>query len=311
MFENGIMQWWLDNIKVRSEIESDVSLFNLMTFYYDLYLTRFKYKNIPESIKKTMYDLSNMDRWLWYSPAVCFFKDNVNGLQVLPVVNDANFNKVFFPTSWTVYGANGYRQDGLNETNSVLVFNDATRVSPLLYIIKYAQKILKLENISDVNIDDQKNPYLIEIDEEEKKSAEKLFEQVDAGNHRIYTRKKGPKGSISDGIKINQLKVDFSVASYLSAIDKYENKILTYLGYNSVQIEKAERLITSEADSNNEKTRAQFTSAFEARKTAFERVNEMFGEKIEIVPNSLTSLKDGQADENKNKGVENNDTTTI
>lgn len=304
---NNIGEFWIENCLLRETVgyTGDLTLFNLLNFYYDLYLTRFKYKNVPDSIKKSMYDLSNMDRWLWYKPAVCFFKDKVLGLQVLPVVAEANFNKVFFPKEWSVYGANGYRQDGLNADNSVLVFNDKTRIMPLLYILKYARKILKLEEIANVNIDDQKNPYIVELGEEEKKTYKKFFEEVDAGQHRIFTRKK-QKGALADGIKVNQLKVDFLVDKYLAAVDKYENKILTFLGYNSVQIEKAERLITSEADSNNEKTRAQFTSAYEARKTAFERVNEMFNVNLSIEPNSLESLLNVNNDINKIKGDEQN-----
>lgn len=308
--ENGLIKFWIDNCLAR-ELDgngNDVTLFNLLTFYYDLYLARFKYNGVPDSIKKSMYDLSNLDRWLWYHPAVCFFKDPALGLQVLPVTADANFNKVFFPTSWSVYGANGYRVDGLTNDNSVLVFNDKTRLMPLLYVIKYARKILKLEAVANVNIDDQKNPYIIEIDEEEKKSAEKFFGEVDSGAHRIFTRKKG-RGSIAEKINVNQLKVEFMVDRYLSAADKYENKILTFLGYNTVQIEKAERLITSEADSNNEKTRAQFTSAFETRQTAFERVNKMFGVNLTVKPNRLTSLKnvDNDTHEQQEKGEEDND----
>lgn len=313
-FNNNIINFWTESCLQKEAIgaSDDVTLFNLLNFYYDLYLTRFKYGGIPDSVKKSMYDLSNLDRWLWYSPAVCFFKDKTLGLQVLPVVAEANFNKVFFPTSWSVYGANGYRQDGLNNENSVLVFNDKTRIMPLLYVLKYARKILKLEEIADVNIDDQKNPYIVEIDEDELKSTKKFFGEVDAGAHRIFTRKK-QKGSITEEIKVNQLKVDFMVERYLAAAEKYENKILTFLGYNTVQIEKAERLITSEADSNNEKTRAQFTSAYEARKTAFDRVNEMFGTSLTIEPNSLTSLKNVENDthEKNEKGVENNGTTII
>lgn len=308
----SIANFWTENC-LQKEIkgyDDDLTLFNLLNFYYDLYLTRFKYSGIPDSIKKSMYDLSNMDRWLWYSPAVCFYKDKTLGLQCLPVVAEANFNKVFFPETWSVYGANGYRESGLNNENSVLVFNDKTRIMPLLYILKYARKILKLEAIANVNIDDQKNPYIIEIDEEEKKTFKKFFEEVDAGEHRIFTRKKA-KGSVADGVKVNQLKVDFMVDKYLSAAEKYENKILTFLGYNTVQIEKAERLITSEADSNNEKTRAQFTSAYEARQTAFERVNQMFGTSLTIEPNSLTSLKNVENDIHEKQEKEQNDNDTI
>lgn len=315
-FINNITEFWLDNCLLKETIggTEDVTLFNLLNFYYDLYLTRFKYDGIPDSIKKSMYDLSNMDRWLWYTPAVCFFKDEVLGVQCLPVVAEANFNKVFFPTSWSVYGANGYRKDGLTFDNSVLVFNDKTRIMPILYVLKYVKKILKLEEIANVNIDDQKNPYIIECEEEEKKTLKKFFGEVDAGEHRIYTRKK-QKGSITEGINVNQLKVEFMVDRYLAAAEKYENKILTFLGYNTVQIEKAERLITQEADSNNEKTRAQFTSAYESRKTAFDRVNELFGTNLKIEPNSLTSLKNVENDthenENKIEGENKNDTITF
>lgn len=310
---NNIGEFWVENclLKETQGFTTDLTLFNLLNYYYNLYLTRFKYDGIPDSIKKSMYNLSNMDRWLWYKPAVCFFKDKILGLQVLPVVAEANFNKVFFPKEWSVYGAQGYVQRGLNASNSVLVFNDNTRIMPLLYILKYARKILKLEAIADVNIDDQKNPYIIEMDEDEKKTFEKFFEEVDAGKHRILTRKK-TKGGLTENINVNQLKVEFVVDKLLAAADKYENKILTFLGYNNVQIEKAERLITSEADSNNEKTRAQYTSAFEARKTAFERVNAMFGTSLTIEPNTLTSLKNVANDvENKNKEQNENDTTII
>lgn len=308
MFNNSLWQLWADREIIKSELGKvdNISAFNLLTFYYNLYLTRFKYKGIPDSIKKSMYDLSNLDRWLWYMPAVCFFKDPTLGLQVLPVTADADFNKTFFPESWTVTGANGYKMSGLTWDNSVLVFNDKTRIMPLLYIIKYIYKILKLENISDVNIDDQKNPYIVEIDEEEKKTINKFFADVDAGDHRIITRRR-QKGGIINDIKVNSLIVDFKVDKYLAAAQQYENKILTFLGYNTVQIEKAERLITDEAQSNNERTRAQFTSAFDARKSALERVNELFGVNIEIEPNSLTSLIDASENSNINDTVEKTD----
>lgn len=286
-----------------SECSGYVDEFNLLTYYYDLYLTRFKYNNVPESIKRVMLDLSNIDRWLWYAPAVCFFKDDVLGLQVLPVTSEAKFNVAFMPESWSVWGANGYVRRGLNWDNSVLLFNDNSRVAPIYYVYKYVRKIIELEKTADVNIDFQKNPYVMEIDEEQKKSADKLFSERSMFKKLILTRKKA-KGGIIEGLKANQLKVPLEADKYLSVADKYENKILTYLGFNSVQIEKAERLITSEADSNNEKTRAQYTSAFDNRKQTFDRVNELFGESLTVEPNRLYNPKTEQQTE-KTEVIEN------
>lgn len=274
----------------------DSDKFDLLTYYYNLYLTRYKYTKIPESIKKTMLDLSNMDRWLWYAPAVCFFKDDVLGLQVLPVTNNANFNVAYFPKEWTVYGSNGYSKSGLNYENSVLIFNDNARVPPINYVYKYVEKIVELEKTAGVNIDFQKNPFILEIDETQKNSAEKLFAKRSFWHKFILTRKT-QKGGILEGLKVNQLKINYEADKYLATADTYENKILTYLGINNVQIEKAERLITSEANSNNEKTQAQYTAAFENRKKGFERVKELFGEEITIQANTLVKLNEEKANE--------------
>jgi len=94
--------------------------------------------------------------------------------------------------------------------------------------------------------------------------------------------------------------VQFKVLDYLAAVDKYENKILTYLGINNVQIEKAERLITNEADSNNEKIYSQFTAAFDEREKALKQVNKLFGTNITIEPNTLKKIENEEAQENGN-----------
>ena len=292
----GIPGFWEDQCRLGFEYGGlfEVDEFNLLTYYYNLYLTRFKYDNVPESIKSTMFDLSNIDRWLWFAPAVCFFEDEVLGLQCLPCTNEANFNLAFFPKSWSVYGGNGYIKRGLNYNNSALLFNDNARVAPIFYVYKYVKKIVELERISDANIDFQKNPLIMEIDEEQEKSAKKLFSERSLFKRLLLTRKK-QKGGILEGLKVNQLKTEFETGKYQSVIDKYDNKILTYIGYNSVQIEKAERLITSEADSNNEKTRAQYTSALENREKCFKRVKELFGKDIKVNPQELVDFESDDA----------------
>lgn len=297
----GLWEYQARFPEIDAHVFEDIREFDLLTYYYNLYLTRYKYEGVPDSIKETMFDLSNIDRWLWYAPAVCFFEDPVLGLQVLPCTNEANFNLTFFPESWSVYGGNGYIKRGLNWKNSALLFNDNSRRPPILYVYKYVKKICELEKTADVNVDFQKNPFIMEIDEEQEKSAKKLFWERSIFKKLILTRKKS-KGGILEGLKVNPLKVDYEADKYLSTGDKYDNKILTYLGYNSCQIEKAERLINSEADSNNEKTRAQYTAGFENRQKCFERVKELFGADIKISPNELKTMKDSQKINETNGG---------
>lgn len=264
--------------------------FPLLIYYYDLFATSFKYKQTPESVQSSMLDLKNLETWLWYQPAICFFEDDVLGPQVLPVSSRANFTVAFFPKEWGVYGANGYKKKGLNEKNSVLMFNDNTRVPPLLYVYRYVRRIVQLEKTADMNVDFQKTPYIAEIDEEQEKSIKKLFGKIDDFSKLIITRKR-QKGGILEGLKVSPTKVNFEADKFLSLADKYEAKILSYLGINNVAIEKAERLITSEADSNNEKIYAQYTARYNCRAEAIEKANKMFGLNMRVEPNKLATMQ--------------------
>lgn len=278
----------------------DNNFFEIMLFYFNQYMSRFKYGTVPESIEKTQLGMVNLDRWLWYAPAVCFFEDDILGLQMLPVSSDSKFNIAFYPEKWTVYGGNGYVRRDLNNKNSVLVFNDHTRIPPILYVMHYVKKIVELEMTADQNTVLNRQPFILEIEEEQEKSANKLFMKLKNFADLILLRKSSKKGMGLEKSNLMNTGVQFKVLDYLAAVDKYENKILTYLGINNVQIEKAERLITNEADSNNEKIYSQFTAAFDEREKALNQVNKLFGTNITVEPNTLKKIENEEAQENDN-----------
>lgn len=55
------------------------------------------------------------------------------------------------------------------------------------------------------------------------------------------------------------------------------NEALTFLGINNVMIEKSERLITDEANSNNELINLNLQASLVVRKNACKQFNELFG----------------------------------
>ena len=234
----------------------DNNFFEIMLFYFNQYMSRFKYGTVPESIEKTQLGM--------------------------------------------VYGGNGYVRRDLNNKNSVLVFNDHTRIPPILYVMHYVKKIVELEMTADQNTVLNRQPFILEIEEEQEKSANKLFMKIKSFADLILLRKSSKKGMGLEKSNLMNTGVQFKVLDYLSAVDKYENKILTYLGINNVQIEKAERLITNEADSNNEKIYSQFTAAFDEREKALKQVNKLFGTNITIEPNTLKKIENEEAQGNGN-----------
>ena len=58
---------------------------------------------------------------------------------------------------------------------------------------------------------------------------------------------------------------------------------MDYLGCDNVNIDKKERLITAEAEANNEQTTLKHYAFMETWRQGVRRINEMFGLNIEVV----------------------------
>ena len=64
------------------------------------------------------------------------------------------------------------------------------------------------------------------------------------------------------------------------------NEALTFLGINSLSTEKKERLITDEANQNNEVINLYLQSRLAPRQKACEEFNKVFGTNIDVVVRS-------------------------
>ena len=59
-------------------------------------------------------------------------------------------------------------------------------------------------------------------------------------------------------------------------------QLLTFLGQNNTPVDKKERLITDEAESNNQLIQSFADLQLEARKKACEEINAMFGLNVSV-----------------------------
>ena len=263
-------------------------------FYYyqrflNLFMNRFKYDNLPDETKKITLRNNRLEMWLFFAPAVAWFKDEVMGLQVLPVSsNEANKQGIDgLPKEWIVSAGNGYRRK-LNENNSVLMFNDEAFSIPFVHI-GYELSFMSLIDMTHrQNLKALRQPLFMELEEDEKGSAEKFVKTFSDYEDIIKVRVKAGKTAREKLSPFNMQVFNSGAQIITDELNKdfttFENRILTYLGINNVTFEKKERMLTGELSQNDQLVQSNFTNALDCRKNAIERVNEMFGVDITVEP---------------------------
>lgn len=287
----------------------------LLQKYMNVFSTRFKYKNLPEETKKISAFNSTLDIMFFFSPAIAFFKDKALGLQALPVCGNWKYNIVGFPTEWEVFGFNGFRKS-LNENNSVIIPNDSVFSIPYIHTLISVQMLDEIENTHKQNLKRQRQPLILEIDEDEKKSASLFVKQLEDFSDTIRIRTRYRELNNKKQLSQNSLPFNsFAFDSHSEFIgDKlvtdyyvYENRIFQYYGYNNTSIEKKERLLVDEINAGNEIINAYYNDALESRKQGFERVNEMFGTNIEVEDNKKEFIRNAQNALQYPNGLKNGD----
>lgn len=214
----------------------------------------------------------------YYKGATVFFKDEELGSYLcLPVMLSGPFDLDDIPKKRVAYAKNGYRKE-LNESNSVVIYNNYLRKPSCYTVNHYAGMLSDLEESIIVNCKAQKTPVAIVCEENERLSMVNLYEQYDGNYPFIFGQKNlnlGNIKSISTGApfvadKMYQIKMQIW------------NEALTHLGISNISYQKKERLVSDEVIRNMGGTIASRYSRLEVRRDAVEKIKDMFGIQIEV-----------------------------
>lgn len=257
----------------------------------ELAVSMFEWKNLPKTVDQRFLEMC------LFSDGMCvFFKDEVLGYLSLQCMISGKLNVYRIPMGRRAYATNGYQRE-LNDTNSVIIFNNYLHTNSMLDIEMFSKKLYNLDRAIDVNANAQKTPVLIQCDESQRLTMKNLYKQYEGNEPFIF----GSKGLDANGLKVLQTGAPYVADKLYELKTQVWNEALTYLGISNINVVKKERMITDEVSRNQGGTVASRYPRLESRRQACNQINEMFGLDIWVYYREDFQNINEQENENENE----------
>ena len=268
-----------------------------LTYYQrllELSISMFEWKNLPPTI-----DSRYIELMLFEKGSVVYFDDEAIGNLCLDCISQGQFDVYGYPKKRRAYSSYNQYSRELNESNSVIVWNNFLRTNSQLVVKMYAKRLYNIDRVIDVNVNSQKTPVAILASPQQRLTMKNLYKEYDGNAPFIF----GDKNLDLNGIKAISTGAPYVADSLYALKTQIWNEALTYLGISNVNTVKKERLISDEVQRNLGGTIASRYSRLQSRKDAVHKINKMFNTNIEVdyrddVYSDLNpDIKDGEYNE--------------
>lgn len=240
-------------------------------------LSMFEWVNLPDTMNERYLEMC-----LYYKGQAALLYDEDYGYINTQAADAGYINIYGLPTKLNCYSYT-YNKDrelyvaGTNlpaEEECILVMNNFQRIPTAATISLYAQRLTEAQRAADINIKAQKTPVLLLTDKNQELTLRNIYAQYDGNSPVIIGDKSLLNEKNITSISTEAKFVANDIREYMTGI---WNDFLCFLGINNLSTEKKERLITSEANSNNELINMNMQSYLIPRKQACKEFNEKFG----------------------------------
>lgn len=236
------------------------------------------FDKIPEN-QRTFLNDRQIEYHEYYKGATVFFKDEeLDEFLCLPVMLSGPYDLDDMPKRRIAYSKNTNYKKELNETNSVVIYNNYLRIPSCYTVDHYASLLSDLEESIAVNCKAQKTPIAILCNENERLSMQNLYEQFDGNYPFIFGQK---ELNVKD-IKSINTGAPFVADKLYQIKMQLWNEALTYLGISNISYQKKERLVSDEVIRNMGGTIASRYTRLEIRREACEKIKKMFNVEVGV-----------------------------
>lgn len=274
----------------------------LTKYYQMMALNRYKWENLPNGIE------SRYIEEMLYDNGECAMFDHPDlGLCVLRSSSRENLNIYGEPTKLTLSGFNEHRTIMMDEC--VRILNNDLALPTLQHIVYYARRMAEIDDIIMQNLRQQRVPYLFATDENNGLTMKTLYDRIYQGEPAIFIDKEMLKGE-PENIMVIPTLAPYLVDKLQIQKQEMERELLTFLGINNT-LEKKERLLVDETNSNNQFIKMASDIGFKQRQLACEQMNERFGLNVRVIETQDEMKEEVERDGKLYHGNQGDDESTL
>ena len=271
-------------VQRENDFLNDATYLSYMWRLYDLAVSFFEWKNLPEGINERI-----IERFLLANGMALFVYDegikadpmqrSPEGYAMMQMTFSGQFDIYSIPEKRMAYSGNSkHTSMEFDSTNSVICFNDNLGTPTFWTLDLYAKRLWRLERCIDVNIEQQKTPRIVKCSEKQRLTMKNLFAQVDGFMPTVWA----DKDLDLSGVEVLDTSSPFVAHDLQVVKHQIWNEALTFLGIENTNTDKKERMVADEVLGNMGDVEAQRFTRLNCRKQFCEEVNELFGLDIDV-----------------------------
>lgn len=276
-----------------SDLLNDLTFKTLFNKFKLIAMNEWEWSGLPDGI-----EARHIERLLFSEGKALFFKDPEMHFMCLQCDGTGEMN---------VYGDHlRYRATGFNYSRvynadeCVVIENNLLRLPTEKFVMHYVNKLTEAERTMDVNVKACKTPVVFTCDDKDVLTWKRIFQQVDGNAPAIFA----DRNLNLDSIQAFMTGVKFMGNELMDYKGSVEADLLTFLGQDNNPVDKKERLITDEAQANNQLIASFADLQQEARERACTAINSLWPElnvsvkrRVQPVEKGVETVDGGSEDE--------------